>query len=79
MNSSQATVLAAALTLSTFAVAEESWIRCGGLVDVADGRTLGPHTVIVNGDRFSELRAGHPQLSDGATLIDLSELTCLPG
>ena len=83
MKPSKATNLAfsaiAALTLSSLSLAEETWVRCGGLVDVAEGRTLGPHTLVVAGDRFSEVRAGHPQAGDGIDLIDLGELVCLPG
>jgi imidazolonepropionase-like amidohydrolase len=69
----------ATLTLSTPVLAGESWIRCGGLVDVAEGRTLGAHTVVVSEGRFGELRRGHPQPADGVELIDLGSLTCLPG
>jgi imidazolonepropionase-like amidohydrolase len=59
--------------------AEDVWVRCGGIVDVVEGRTLGPHTVVVNDERFGELQSGHAQPPDGVEVIDLTELTCLPG
>jgi len=65
--------------LPGFAAAETVWVRCGGVVDVTEGRLLDAHTVIVEQDRFAELRPGFPDLPDGVESIDLSDLTCLPG
>ncbi|MFU8832860.1 MAG: amidohydrolase family protein [Wenzhouxiangella sp.] len=59
--------------------ADDVWVRCGGLVDVVEGRTLGPHTVVVSGDRFGEVQAGHATAPDGVEVVDLTGLTCLPG
>ena len=68
-----------ALLTTSVSVAEETWIRCGALVDVAEGRTLGPQTVVVVDGRFGETRSGHPEAPDEVDLVDLAELTCLPG
>jgi imidazolonepropionase-like amidohydrolase len=57
----------------------ETWVRCGGVIDVEAGQRLGPHTVVVDDGKVSALRAGHPQWADGVERIDLSSLTCLPG
>ncbi len=59
--------------------AEPLWLRCGALVDVEGGRTLGPHTIQVEGDRFGAIESGHPAAPDGVEVIDLSALSCLPG
>jgi len=72
-------VLLLASMLPGFAAAETVWVRCGGVVDVTEGRLLDAHTVIVEQDRFAELRPGFPDLPDGVESIDLSDLTCLPG
>ncbi|TVQ42072.1 MAG: amidohydrolase family protein [Wenzhouxiangella sp.] len=61
------------------ALAADTWVRCGSLVDVVAGQTLGPHTVVIEADRFGELLAGHPGAPDEVELIDLSSLVCLPG
>ena len=53
-------------------------LRCGALIDVDAGRRLGPHTVVVAGDRIAEVRAGHDAV-DGATVVDLASHTCMPG
>ncbi|NBB69978.1 MAG: amidohydrolase family protein [Alphaproteobacteria bacterium] len=57
----------------------ETWVRCGGVIDVDAGERLGAHTLIVDEAKVSELRSGHPDWAEGADRIDLSGLTCLPG
>lgn len=71
-------VLVMGVTLSGFA-SGETWVRCGGLVDVDEGERLGAHTVIVADGKVSELRQGHPQWAEDVARVDLSALTCLPG
>ena len=53
-------------------------IHCGHLLDVLAGQMLGPTTVIVEGKRVREVAAGS-KTPAGATEIDLSGQTCLPG
>jgi imidazolonepropionase-like amidohydrolase len=53
-------------------------IHCGHLLDVLAGKMLGPTTIIVDGKRVREVAAGSKSPA-GATEIDLSSLTCLPG
>ena len=55
------------------------WVQCGSLVDVAEGRTLGPHTVVIADDSVTDVIAGHPQVPEDAERVELGELTCLPG
>jgi imidazolonepropionase-like amidohydrolase len=55
-------------------------IHCGHLVDVIGGKVLGATTVIVEGKRVREVVAGTGAAAPaGATEIDLSTQTCLPG
>ena len=74
-------LLVAAISLMAVApvLASETWVRCGSVVDVVEGQTLGPHTIVVDGDRFGELHRGHPATPEGVELVDLSDLVCLPG
>jgi imidazolonepropionase-like amidohydrolase len=53
-------------------------IHCGHLLDVLAGKMLGPTTVIVEGKRVREVADGS-KAPAGATEIDLSSQTCLPG
>jgi imidazolonepropionase-like amidohydrolase len=53
-------------------------IHCGHLLDVLGGKMLGPTTVIVEGKRVREVADGS-KAPAGATEIDLSTQTCLPG
>jgi imidazolonepropionase-like amidohydrolase len=60
--------------------ARVSVIHCGHLVDVIGGKVLGATTVIVEGKRVREVVAGTGAAAPaGATEIDLSTQTCLPG
>ena len=79
MNPISAVITTLALLVSTMSFANETWIRCDALVDVAEGRTLGPQTVVVVDGRFGETRSGHPEAPAEVELVDLAELTCLPG
>jgi len=59
--------------------AGETWVRCGGVVDVEAGERLGAHTVVLADGKVSELHSGHPEWGDDVEQVDLSSLTCLPG
>ena len=55
-----------------------SAVHCGQLVDTQAGKLLGESTVIIEGKRIREVAAGH-KVPAGATEIDLSDQTCMPG
>jgi imidazolonepropionase-like amidohydrolase len=74
-----ALVLVLSLAVPAFAASETLWVRCGGIVDVEQGVMLDAHTVVVEADRFADLRPGYPEPPEGVEAIDLSDLTCLPG
>jgi imidazolonepropionase-like amidohydrolase len=66
------------LCLPAAHAAAETWLRCGATVDVVAGALTGPRTVVVAGDRIDRVVEGHPD-ADGAEVVDLTGLTCLPG
>jgi imidazolonepropionase-like amidohydrolase len=78
------TAFAATATVSTAFAAEAPGaaatvaVHCGHLLDVSAGKLLGATTVIIEGKRVREVVAGS-QSPAGATAIDLSGQTCLPG
>jgi imidazolonepropionase-like amidohydrolase len=53
-------------------------VRCGHLLDAEGGRLLGETTVLIEGKRIVSVVVGH-EVPAGATGIDLSAQTCLPG
>lgn len=53
-------------------------LYCGHMVDSIAGKTVGETTVVIGGERIEEVVAGRKALA-GATVIDLSQQTCLPG
>jgi imidazolonepropionase-like amidohydrolase len=53
-------------------------VHCPSLFDSAAGKLLGPTTVVISGDRFEKVEAG-TQSPAGATVIELTGATCLPG
>jgi imidazolonepropionase-like amidohydrolase len=53
-------------------------VHCGHLVDTLGGRLLGETTVVIEESRVRSVEPGH-QVPTGATEVDLSSLTCLPG
>jgi len=54
-------------------------IRPGWILDVEKGARLAGKTVLVCGERIKEVRDASAQLPPGATIIDLPEVTLLPG
>jgi imidazolonepropionase-like amidohydrolase len=53
-------------------------VRCGHLLDTLAGKMLDATTVVIDGKRIAEVVAGD-HVPAGATEIDLSAQTCVPG
>ncbi|MEO7200697.1 MAG: amidohydrolase family protein [Dokdonella sp.] len=53
-------------------------LLCGQVFDAASGKMLGASTILIDGKRIRSISAGHAGVGE-ATVIDLAELTCLPG
>lgn len=70
--------LAAALAHADAPTAASVALHCGHLLDALGGKLLGETTVVVEGRRIREVRAGRVDVS-GAQTIDLGGATCLPG
>ncbi|MFA9215981.1 MAG: amidohydrolase family protein [Sphingomonadaceae bacterium] len=74
------TLLLATAGIAPFAQAADtlSVVYCGQLVDTQAGKLLGASSIIIEGKRIREVAAGRKVLAD-ATVIDLSDQTCMPG
>ncbi len=74
------TTLLASLPFSSSFAADESaaeqWLHCGNLIDTQEGEVLGQHYIKISGNKITEVTTNKPA---SASLIDLSEKTCLPG
>jgi imidazolonepropionase-like amidohydrolase len=53
-------------------------LQCGHLIDTAAGKVLGATTVLVEGGHIREVTGGSSAPA-GATVVDLSTQTCMPG
>lgn len=53
-------------------------VHCPSLFDSEKGAMLGPTSVFISGDKFDRIESG-TQSPSGATIVDLSGVTCLPG
>jgi imidazolonepropionase-like amidohydrolase len=63
---------------SPSAAATLTAVHCGHLIDTQAGQLLGETTVVVDGRRIRDVLPGH-SAPPGATEIDLSGETCMPG
>jgi len=53
-------------------------LLCGHLIDAQAGKLRGETTVVIEGGRIRAVMSGHA-VPAGATEIDLSKQTCMPG
>ncbi|HEY7906549.1 MAG TPA: amidohydrolase family protein [Wenzhouxiangella sp.] len=60
---------------------QSTWIRCGEVLDVAEGELIGAHTIAVANGRIESVWTGYPAPEAGQSIneIDLKDMTCLPG
>jgi len=53
-------------------------LQCAHVFDAPAGRLLGPTTILIENNRIQSVMAGH-SAPDGARVIELAGMTCLPG
>jgi imidazolonepropionase-like amidohydrolase len=70
--------LPVAVAVSQDAPTTVTVVHCPNLFDSAAGKMLGPTTIVVSGDKFGKVEPGTQSLA-GATVIELTGATCLPG
>jgi imidazolonepropionase-like amidohydrolase len=77
----QCVLTAAVLGLSLAAQAQSTPVtvlHCGRAFDAAAGKMMGPTTIVIEGERISEVAPGAGSRT-GAKVVDLANETCLPG
>ena len=75
----RALLTAVSLFAATAATAAPIYIQAGRVMAVPGKPVLGPSTIIVDGDRILEVRAGYADPPVGARLVDLKGKIVLPG
>ncbi len=65
--------------ISSNAMAQQTTLHCGNLVDVENLRMLGEHSITVEADRIVSIAAGYNSPSADSTVVDLRNQTCMPG
>ena len=56
-----------------------SSVRCGAVIDGLSDAATGAKTFLIRNQRINEILAGDARMPAGAEIIDLRDLTCLPG
>ncbi len=67
-----------AMTLFSVSIQATTLLHAGRLIDVESGQTATKKTIVIEGNRISEVLDGYVQ-REGATVIDLQSATVLPG
>ncbi len=69
-----------AIVLASTVNAQDTYIQSGKIVDTKNGKILSEKTIIVSGERIKSIEDGFVQpKNEGDSLIDLREMTLLPG
>ncbi len=68
-------VILGTLTLS----AQTTYLQCGAILDTKTGKLLPERTIVVNGNKISEIRDGYVGDKASMRIIDLRSKTVMPG
>jgi imidazolonepropionase-like amidohydrolase len=66
-------------TAPLFLFAQRSLIYCGKLVDVNKNQLLTEYTIMVEGNKITDVQAGYTKAAAGDKVIDLKNRTVMPG
>lgn len=72
-------LLIPALFLSSWVIAQKTYIHCGKLIDAVANTPLMEKTIIVEGNKIVDIKDGYINPGAGDKLIDLKKNTVLPG
>ena len=59
--------------------AQDTYLQCGSILDVASGKLLSEKTIVISGDKIKSIKNGFVVGTDLDSVIDLKEKTILPG
>ncbi|WP_299312240.1 amidohydrolase family protein [uncultured Aquimarina sp.] len=64
---------------STTLVAQDTYLHCGKLIDTKTGKILTERTIVVSGNKISEVEIGYIEGQNNDVIIDLKDKTVMPG
>lgn len=67
------------LSWATVIPAQTTYLHCGKLIDCTDKSVKSEMTVIVEGNRITDVQKGYAKAPAGAQLVDLKNKTVMPG
>ncbi len=73
-------ILFLGILCSTVAIAQETYIHCGKIIDTESGKVLTEKTIVVSGNKIVSIADGYLQpKKENITMIDLKSKTVMPG
>ncbi|WP_430410134.1 amidohydrolase family protein [Kordia sp.] len=73
-------ILFLGILCSTVALAQETYIHCGKIIDTESGKVLTEKTIVVSGNKITSISDGYLQPKKAnITMIDLKSKTVMPG
>lgn len=66
-------------SLPVMATAQRTILHCGKLIDVAKGSVLTEQSIIVEGNKISDIQKGYIKAADTDKVVDLKQATVMPG
>ena len=79
MNNFKHLATLAALLLAFSAAAQITYLHCGKLIDCVGNSAQSEMTIVVEGNRITEVRKGYATAPTGSATIDLRSKTVMPG
>jgi len=67
------------LFLTSYLIGQVKYIHCGSLIDVESKEILKKRTIIIDGNKIQDVVKGYQSPPRDAELIDLTEMTVMPG
>ena len=75
----QTALFCAALLTTFFVQAQQTILHCGRLIDVRNNKVLEAMSIIVEGNKISDVKSGYVTAGPSARVIDLKNSTVMPG
>lgn len=72
-------LLVPALFFGSILIAQETYLQCGQIVDVENGKVLTGKTIIISGNTITSIENGFQNGDSDDTVIDLKDKTVMPG
>ena len=67
------------LLLSAWSWSQTTYLHCGQVFDSKKAKMLGPHTLVIEGEKITEVKKGFIEAGEGTTVVDLKTKTVYPG